>query len=213
MKKIQSIIKNLDLECLVVFAINILSIILYGILIYKTYTHIDPSWENVRYLELYKKVIEISCVIISIFLYVTGSIIVSNVDLYEFEYYGTGEDEYDLCGRILVTSIILNLLIFVSTLFVMPNVFFTPRDVIEKAEINAYKTSEIESVYPDNGCACHAKIQYHVDDGTDSGRTCVYTAKDLGYGNVIMDDEITKPKEKIYPEGITLIIPESYMKK
>lgn len=75
-----------------------------------------------------------------------------------------------------------------------------------------YNTKNIVCVYPDHGDAKKSEIAYSVVDNTDTEVTFIADASALNYDDVVIDNTIKSPKEKLTPTGITLLIPKSYLR-
>lgn len=71
----------------------------------------------------------------------------------------------------------------------------------------SYNVSNIDCVYPDNGNSADAEVQYYIN-----GSIRKLSARELGYCDVVVDNTVKKPDEKLTPSGKELIIPESYLR-
>lgn len=75
-----------------------------------------------------------------------------------------------------------------------------------------YDVKNIACVYPDHGDAKKSEIAYSVIDNTNTEVTFIADASALSYDDVVIDNTIKSPKEKLTPAGTTLLIPESYLR-
>lgn len=152
-------------------------------------SHNNPGWTNVYYLESHEN-------LLSFIMLISFLIIIFGTWKYIFD------DDF-----------VMNMIWISVALMFYLYIFSIPIIVRQDTEISAYKPENIEAVYSDDGEAVQAKVQYHVNDGISSGITCKHTVEALGYKSIVVDDHIVEPKEKNSPEGATLVIPQSYMRK